>query len=98
MEIPQTQLADHLKVPVQRINELVKGKRGVTSETAWLLAAAFKTSPAFWMNLQAQHDLAKNRPTNMLQAIRSLSKPSRHSGAIASVAGRSKSKPSRRAS
>jgi len=69
MNIPQARLAKHLKVPVQRINELVNGKRGITPETAWLLAAAFKTSPDFWMNLQTQHDLAKNRPTNALEAI-----------------------------
>jgi len=86
---------------VQRINELVNGKRGVTPETAWLLAAAFKTSPDFWMNLQAQHDLARNRPTNMLQAIRSLSNPSLRGtrrGFIASPERRGKSKSSRRAS
>ena len=97
MKIPQTQLADHLKISVQRINELVNGKRGVTPETAWLLAAAFKTSPAFWMNLQSQHDLAKNRPTSMLQAIRSLANSlprTRRSGAT----GRSTSRSSRRAS
>jgi len=58
------------------ISELVNGKRGITPETAWLLAAAFKTSPDFWMNLQMQHDLAKNRPTSMLAAIRSTRKPS----------------------
>jgi len=101
MEIPQTQLADHLKVPLQRINELVNGKRGVTPETAWLLAAAFKTSPDFWMNLQAQHDLARNRPTSMLDAIRGFaaSLPStRRSGATGSASTRSKSRSSRRAS
>jgi addiction module HigA family antidote len=70
MEIPQTRLAEHLKVPVQRINELVKGKRGITSETAWLLSAAFKTTPDFWMNLQAQYDLAKTRPATSIEAIR----------------------------
>lgn len=73
MQIPQTQLAAHLEVPVQRINEFVKGKRGVTPETAWLLSAAFKTSPDFWMNLQTQHDLARKRPASMLEAIRSMS-------------------------
>jgi addiction module HigA family antidote len=78
MQIPQTQLAAHLDVPVQRINELIKGKRGVTPETAWLLAAAFKTSPDFWMNLQTQHDLARNRPASMLGAIRTMSNVSRH--------------------
>lgn len=70
MEIPQTKLAEHLAVPVQRINELVNGKRGITSETAWLLSAAFKTTPDFWMNLQTQHDLAKTRPKASVAAIR----------------------------
>jgi len=69
MEIPQTRLADHLKISVQRVNELVNGKRGITPETAWLLAAAFKTSPEFWMNLQAKHDLAKSRPAKTPQRI-----------------------------
>jgi len=39
----QVALAEHLKVPVQRINELVRGKRAVTPETAWLLAQALNT-------------------------------------------------------
>jgi addiction module HigA family antidote len=94
MEIPQARLAAHLRVPIQRINEFVNGKRGVTPETAWLLAAAFNTSPDFWMNLQTQYDLAKNRPTSMLQAIRSMASSSRQRGATRS-AGR---KASRRAS
>jgi len=69
MEITQTRLAEALNVSIQRINELVKGKRGVTPETAWLLAAAFKTTPEFWMNLQVQHDLAKARPEHMPKAL-----------------------------
>jgi len=39
--LTQVALAQHLDVPVQRINEIVRGKRGVTSETAWFLAGAF---------------------------------------------------------
>jgi addiction module HigA family antidote len=70
LEIPQTKLAGHLGISVQRINELINGKRGVTTETAWLLASAFKTTPDFWMNLQTQHDLAKSRPERRVQAIR----------------------------
>ena len=62
MELTQVRLAAHLSVPVQRINELVKGKRGITPETAWLLAGAFETTPDFWMNLQAQYDLSVHRP------------------------------------
>ncbi|SKB13481.1 Virulence-associated protein I [Planktothrix sp. PCC 11201] len=56
-------LAEHLRVPVQQINEIVKGKQGITPETAWLLAQSFQTSPEFWMNLQIQYDLALNQPT-----------------------------------
>ncbi|HEX9576620.1 MAG TPA: HigA family addiction module antitoxin [Myxococcales bacterium] len=57
MGISQQALADQLGVPIQRINTLVNGKRGVTPETAILLARFFETSPEFWMNLQTQHDL-----------------------------------------
>ena len=69
LEVSQSALASHLKIPIQRINELVKGKRGVTTETAWLLASAFETTPDFWMNLQTQHDLAKNRPSKLVDVI-----------------------------
>jgi addiction module HigA family antidote len=64
-EVPQTRFAEHLAIPVQRINELVNGKRGVTVDTAQLLGAALGTSPEFWLNLQAAHDLAKNRLTKL---------------------------------
>jgi addiction module HigA family antidote len=57
MGISQQALADRLGVPIQRINTLVNGKRGVTPETAILLARFFETSPEFWMSLQTQHDL-----------------------------------------
>ena len=53
----QVELAQKISVPVQRINTLINGKRGVTAETALLLARQFKTSPEFWMNLQAGFDL-----------------------------------------
>ena len=57
----QVQLAKKLGIPVQRINELVRGKRGVTAETAWLLGGEFRTGPEFWMNLQSAHDLVRVR-------------------------------------
>jgi antitoxin HigA-1 len=60
--VTQVALAQHIGVPVQRINEIVRGKRGITSETAWLLSQAFGTSPEFWINLQTNYDLARNRP------------------------------------
>jgi addiction module HigA family antidote len=66
----QVALAEHLGVPVQRVNELVRGKRGVTPETAWLLAQALNTTPEFWLNLQAAHDLALNRPSRRVPRLR----------------------------
>lgn len=67
--VTQVALAEHLKVPVQRINELVRGKRGVTPETAWLLAGAFGTTPEFWLNLQANHDLVRARPPREVRQL-----------------------------
>jgi len=70
MEQTQVALAEHLGVPVQRINELVRGKRGVTPETAWFLAQALNTTPEFWLNLQAAYDLAVNRPRRKVPRLR----------------------------
>jgi addiction module HigA family antidote len=61
--ISQTKLAHDLKIPIQRVNTLINGKRGVTAETAILLAGYFKTTPEFWMNLQASCDLYEARRT-----------------------------------
>jgi len=71
MEITQTALAAHTGMSVQRINELCAGKRGVTAETAWLLAQALGTSPEFWMNAQVAHDLTKSRPAKKLALLKS---------------------------
>lgn len=65
----QKALADHLGVPIQRINEVVRGKRGVTPETAWLLGEAFNTSPEFWLNLQAAYDLSVSRPESSIKPL-----------------------------
>lgn len=42
-----------------KLNELIRGKRGITAESALDLAEALGTSPKLWMNLQATYDLAK---------------------------------------
>jgi antitoxin HigA-1 len=67
--ITQVAFAAHLGVPVQRINELIRGKRGVTPQTAWLLAAALNTTPEFWVNLQTAHDLALCRPAEPVERL-----------------------------
>ena len=56
--VTQVAFAQHIGVPLQRVNEIIRGKRGVTPETAWLLSQALGTTPQFWMNLQASYDLA----------------------------------------
>ena len=60
--LSQHQLAIRMRVSPQKINDIVRGKRGITPETAWLLAQALNTTPEFWVNLQAAHDLARSRP------------------------------------
>ena len=57
MGITQRQLADAIRVPYQRINEIVNGRRGITPATALRLAKFFEVSPDFWMNLQLRWDL-----------------------------------------
>ena len=71
--LTQVALAEHLGIPLQRINELVRGKRGATPETAWLLSQAFGTTPEFWLNLQASYDLALSRPLRRVQRLRKVS-------------------------
>jgi addiction module HigA family antidote len=55
--ISQNQLALSMRVPPNRISEIVQGKRSITAETALRLARAIGTSPDFWLNLQMQYDL-----------------------------------------
>lgn len=68
--ITQVGLADHIGVPVQRVNELVRGKRGITPETAWLLGQALGTTPEFWLNLQTNYELALSRPRKHVGRLR----------------------------
>ena len=69
LELTQKALAAHVGVSVQRVNEIVRGKRGVTPETAWLLSEALRTTPEFWLNLQSIHDLSANRPDNHVEPL-----------------------------
>ena len=58
---PSDALALALRVPSTRIGAIIKGERSVTADTALRLARFFRTSPEFWMSLQAMHDLTKVR-------------------------------------
>ncbi len=50
-------LATKLHVPANRIQEIVRGRRGITADTALRLGHYFGTTPEFWMNLQTDYDL-----------------------------------------
>ena len=56
--ISQNKLGCDLGVPAQRINEIVRGHRAITVDTALRLAKYFHTTPQFWLNLQTHYDLA----------------------------------------
>jgi antitoxin HigA-1 len=56
-------LARELGVPSNRITAILSGDRGVTADTAILLAERFGTSAEFWLNLQMMHDLEEARRT-----------------------------------
>ena len=57
MGMSQAEFARQLGWTKARLNELVRGKRGITAESALDLAEALGTSPKLWMNLQATYDL-----------------------------------------
>lgn len=53
----QVEAADKMGISLNRLNELIRGKRGVTADTALRLAKLLKTTPEFWLNLQNASDL-----------------------------------------
>jgi addiction module HigA family antidote len=57
MQLGQVETARRLEISLNRMNEIVLGKRGITADTALRLARLLKTSPQFWMRLQADWDL-----------------------------------------
>lgn len=58
----QNALAKAIHVTPMRVNDIVRGKRGVSADTAWRLSIAFGTTPEFWMHLQMKVDLYDARP------------------------------------
>jgi len=56
LNISQNRLALEIRVPAARISEIIKGKRGITADTACRLARYFGTSVDLWLNLQTAYD------------------------------------------
>lgn len=69
LKITQVNFAKHIGVPIQRINEIIKGKRGISPDTAWLFSQALNTTPEFWLNLQSNYDLSVNKPKKSVKRL-----------------------------
>lgn len=79
----QTEAAERLGIPLNRLNEIVKGKRGVTPDTALRLERLFRMEAAFWLNLQTAWELYHAMHAPGAEAIRKI-RPARqlaHAGA-----------------
>jgi antitoxin HigA-1 len=61
-EISQTALAKHIEVLPKTINEICRGKRGISAEMAVKLSLALGASPQFWLNLQSNWELSLVKP------------------------------------
>ena len=68
----QRDLATAMRVPYQRVNEVVRRRRGVTPSTALRLSKVLGTSPDFWMSLQLRWDLyhAQRAEAEQIDSIR----------------------------
>lgn len=74
LDMTQRALANGIHVPYQRVNEIIRRKRGVTPSTALRLAKFLGTTPGFWMNLQLRWDLyqAQKREAEEIATIEPL--------------------------
>lgn len=77
--ITQRQLAIAINVPFQRVNEVVRGRRGVTPSTALRLSRFLGTTPELWMNLQLRWDLYRTQREEAEQLDGISAHPTAHS-------------------
>lgn len=77
------ELGRKLKVPTNRITEILNGRRGLTGDTALRLGHFFGTSPEFWMNLQKLYELrlAENKLGKTIRDLPTLDKRTKRSAA-----------------
>ena len=75
MGLTQQDLANAIRVPYQRVNELINGRRGMTPSTALRLERFFGMSASFWLNLQLRWDLyfAQQAESDELKTINPVS-------------------------
>ena len=74
LDLKARDLALHINIPVDKIEKIIGGEQNISPIIAWLLSQAFETTPEFWLNLQAIHDLSANRPEIKIKSLMSLMK------------------------
>lgn len=74
LDMSAAELGRRLKVPANRITEILNGQRAITGDTALRLGHFFHTSPEFWLNLQSVYDLriAERKSGDAIKALPSL--------------------------
>jgi addiction module HigA family antidote len=72
LDMSVNQLAKHLAVDAARLNEIVRGRRGITADTALRLARYLGTSAEFWLRLQVHYDLRTARQAKAAQIERAV--------------------------
>lgn len=79
LDMSAAELGRQLKVPANRITEILNGQRAVTGDTALRLGHFFHTSPQFWLNLQAIYDLriAEQRSGEAIRTLPTLHRPAK---------------------
>jgi addiction module HigA family antidote len=96
--VTATDLARQIRVPANRISQIVNGKRAITGDTALRLGHWFGTSPQFWMNLQALYDVRLAEQEAGSQIRRLPTKPARpETDCFRECAGRADGKRAREA-
>jgi len=75
MGISQSRLALAIRVPMQRVHDIVHGRRGISLDTAARLARFFGTSPDLWLNLQTHYDMEKARDEGLFVRVKTDVRP-----------------------
>jgi antitoxin HigA-1 len=65
-------LAKELRVPANRLSQIVRGERGITADTSLRLARYFGFTPEYWLNMQTHHDLELVRRHSTLKIEREI--------------------------
>lgn len=68
-QMTQRELAEAMGRPVQVINEIVRGKKAITAETAVQLEAALKVPAHLWLNLQSSYELKRARQAHRERGV-----------------------------